>query len=83
MLIQLQPNITFVFPDSFWDGIEASLTSNYMLSPWPLNFTGKYEEYFYQGHTILTPQQLFFILWLTLTSGVKTTNGPTTKAVLF
>lgn len=62
---------------------QPSLSSHCMLSPWPLNFTRKHDEYFYPGHTILTPQQLFFILWLTLTSGVKAMNGPTTKAVLF
>ena len=55
-----------------------------MLSPWLLNFTGKQSRsIFYPGRSIPTPQQLFLILWLTLTSGVKALNRPTTKAVLF
>lgn len=49
----------------------------------PCHFTSKHAEYLYPGNTIPTPKQLFFILWPTLTSGVKAPNRPTTKAVLF
>lgn len=61
---------------------QPSPTSYHMLSPWPLNFTDKHAGYFYSGHTIPIPQQLFPILWPTLTSGVKALNRPTTKTLL-